>query len=97
MTTDEIFKLISFCRENSVTSFKLNDLEFYINHSDNIKVQASATFPKQSFDKMEDLMNPLNPLDDMTSEEILFAATPYYDELQEKKAIHQQKLNEEGK
>ncbi len=41
----------------------------------------------------EDIVKPLDPFSDMTTEEQLFWATPHYDELQEKKRLHQEALN----
>jgi pyrroloquinoline quinone (PQQ) biosynthesis protein C len=112
MTNEDIFNLISFCKENSITSFRLADMEFFISHSDNVKAHAVNNQPYMSThstlpskeelsaamtSKIEDLLKPLDPFSDMTEEEILFASTPYFDELQEKKALHQKKINEEKK
>lgn len=45
--------------------------------------------------KSEDIVKPLSVLDDVSEEEILYFATPYYDELQHKKEAQKQKLAEE--
>lgn len=47
--------------------------------------------------KPEDIVAPLDPFADMTTEEQLMWATPYYDELQAKKLAHQEALNQEAK
>lgn len=46
--------------------------------------------------KEEELVKPMSPFDGMTEEEILYYATPYYDEIQAQKEAHAQKLAEEG-
>ncbi len=43
--------------------------------------------------KAEDIVKPLSILDEMTTEEMLFWATPYYDQLQEEKRLHQEALD----
>lgn len=45
--------------------------------------------------KPEDIITPMSVLDDMTDEEIDMWSTPYYDELQKKKELHKQYLEEE--
>jgi hypothetical protein len=112
MTNEDIFNLIRFCKDNCVRSFKSKDLEFHIFNPGHIKAEIAnnqpyisthSTLPSKEelnaamTSKIEDLLKPLDPLNDMTEEEILFASTPYFDELQEKKALHQKKINEEKK
>ncbi len=46
--------------------------------------------------KPEELVKTVSPLDEITAEEMLYFATPYYDELQAKKEAHLKKLKEEG-
>jgi hypothetical protein len=45
--------------------------------------------------KAEDLIKPLNPLDDLTPEEILYYAVPHYDQIQAEKEAHKKKLEDE--
>lgn len=45
--------------------------------------------------KAEDLIKSLNPLDDLTAEEILYYAVPHYDQIQAEKEAHKKKLEEE--
>lgn len=40
----------------------------------------------------EDLVKPISVLDDLTNEELLYWATPYFDQLQEQKRIHQEAI-----
>ena len=44
----------------------------------------------------EDLMKPIGPFDDLSEEEILFYATPYYDELQANKEMQKQRRESEA-
>lgn len=46
--------------------------------------------------KAEDILKPPAHLDNLSSEEILFAATPYFDELQANKEAHQEKLKNDA-
>ncbi len=45
--------------------------------------------------KMEHILNNISSLDEMSEEENLFAATPYFHELQAKKAEHLKKIKED--
>jgi len=56
--------------------------------------QISALKPNPS---LEDIMKLPPSLGNLSEEEILYAATPYFDEIQKKKAEHQQKVTEEIK
>jgi hypothetical protein len=56
------------------------------------KEQQSQSVPEL---KPEEIVKPLSPLDDFSDEEILYYATPYYDELQRKKEMHKEKLKQE--
>lgn len=47
--------------------------------------------------KAEELVVPMSVLDQLSDDEILFWATPHYDELQYKKELQKQKLSEEEK
>lgn len=42
----------------------------------------------------QDIVVPSSPFDDLSDEEILYYATPYFDELQARKEAQKQKLNE---
>lgn len=46
--------------------------------------------------KAEDIVKSLSVFDQLSPEELLFYATPYYDELQRKKEQHAQQLKEEA-
>lgn len=45
--------------------------------------------------KPEEIVKPISVLDEFSEEEIQFYATPYFDELQEKKRLHQEKIKEQ--
>jgi hypothetical protein len=44
--------------------------------------------------KAEDIVKPLSVLDDISPEELKYYATPYYDELQEQKALRAQQIKD---
>lgn len=46
--------------------------------------------------KAEEIVKPMSIFDEISPEELLFYATPYYDELQRKKEQHAQQLKEEA-
>lgn len=60
-------------------------------------IAPSNPVPELTQKQLEEILKPLSPFENMSEKEILFAATPYYDELQEQKKLHQQKLDEELK
>jgi len=45
--------------------------------------------------KADEIVKPISVLDDYTEEEIQYFATPYFDELQEKKRLHQEKIKDQ--
>lgn len=59
--------------------------------------EAAKTPPPYTTVRAEDILKPPSSLDNLSEEEILYAATPFFDELQAKKALHQDKINEEIK
>lgn len=59
------------------------------------KITSQWTAPLVPNEKAEVLVKPLSVLDEMSPEEILYYATPYYDEIQGQKAEHEAKLKEE--
>lgn len=46
--------------------------------------------------KADEIFKPMSSLDDLSPEEILYYATPHYDEIQAQKEQHKQQLKEEG-
>ena len=46
-------------------------------------------------EELEAIVKPMSPFDDLSEEEIQYWATPYFDELQQKKEQQKQKLKEE--
>lgn len=62
-----------------------------------LKALLSALTPKKSEPvpdmKADQIVSPLSVLDQFTDEEILYYATPYFDELQARKEAQRQKLN----
>ncbi len=82
MTDLEILQILTKAKEAGVT---MEDVEAF-------KAKQHTVVKDE---KAEDMVKPLSVLDDLSEEEILFWATPHYDELQYKKEQQKQKLNEE--
>ncbi len=55
---------------------------------------ANALKPEVPEARAEDIVKPLSSLDDLSQEEVLYYATPYFNELQEKKALRAQQLKD---
>ncbi len=62
------------------------DMDAFFGQSDK-----KATVPEM---KAEEIVKPMSVLDDLSDEEMLYYATPYFDQIQEEKKIHAQKLKE---
>jgi hypothetical protein len=67
-------------------------------YQENFTKKDPAQFAAREW-KIEDILKPPMGLDpaQLTDEEVLYAATPYFDELQAKKADHQQKIDDDLK
>lgn len=84
MTEDlEILKTLVKAKELGVS---MDDVEAF-------KAKQKVSVPET---KAEDIVTPMSILDEFSEEEILFYATPYFDELQNKKEAQKQKLAEEN-
>jgi len=85
---DKIREAIEFARE-----FNLKTIEV-----DGIKFEIPATNPKDEVTGLDEteVLKSLDILDNFTDDEILFWATPYYDELQAQKELKQQIANEQN-
>jgi hypothetical protein len=97
LTTEDIFKLLDKCKEVRLEYFKLDTLQIQFPPIPaSIKAPVAEFQPQPIPEKLaEELVKPMSVLDEMSSEEILYYATPYYDELQAQKEAHAQKLAEE--
>ena len=89
LNAEEIIKILEKAKELGISTIKVDGLEA---HSDTERPQEKSM--TEIDDK--DLMALVSPLDDFTEEEMLYYATPYFDELQEKKeAMKKQKKEED--
>lgn len=103
LTLDEVETLIQKAQILGVSSFEFKGLKVRFKTDPVRSPERKAAFQAQSQAptqaptdlKSEELIKPLSILDEMSEEEILFYATPYYDELQAKKEAHQNHLDEE--
>lgn len=90
LTATEIVFLMKQAKELGLTTIKVDGFE----------AQLATPMPIKQPEVMtdiddKDLVVPSSPFDDLSDEEILYFATPYYDELQAKKEAQAQKLKEE--
>lgn len=92
MSLEDLIKLMEKAAETGVTELESGDVKLKLKHKDPIKTE-----PKKEVQDLtaEQLVKPASVLDEMSPEEILFYATPYYDELQAQKEEHAKKLAEE--
>lgn len=88
LTATEIVFLMKQAKELGLTTIKVDGFE------------AQLAMPIKQPEVMsdiddKDLVVPPSPFDELTDEELLYYATPYFDELQAKKEAHAEKLKEE--
>lgn len=87
MTPKQIIKLIKEARDMGLPEIRIGDI--YVRFD---KVSEAAQGVPEL--KAEDIVKPLGAFDDLTTEEQLFYATPYFDELQHQKALRMQQLKD---
>lgn len=95
LTKDEIIEVLTKAKELGLTHIKLEGLEcdFRTNIGQITSPQTISHFVPEM--KSEEIVTPLSTLDDVSDEELLYYATPYYDELQSRKEAHKQALKEQ--
>ncbi len=74
---------LEFAKENGLRFVEVEGIKIYVPED-----QVIGDVPEISAD---DLMKPVGPFDDLSEEEILFYATPYFEELQAKKAMQKER------
>jgi hypothetical protein len=110
MNVNEICQLLEKAKECGVTLLDMDEMKIHFGtflptsgttsvYIPSIPSHTQANPIKEFKEglRAEDILKPPSHLDQLSEEEILFAATPYFDELQAKKAGHQQKIDEEMK
>lgn len=88
LTAEEIMKLMNHAKELGVTTVKVDGFEAHL------VPKLPPTEPMTEIDD-KDLVVPPSPFDDLSDEELLYFATPYFDELQAKKQAQAEKIKEE--
>lgn len=83
--------LLKQAKEMGLTSVKIGDVEFQLGQAKEAKAAPDA----QEL-KAEQLVNPPNILDQLSDEELLYYATSYFNELQEKKRLAQEAAKQEA-
>lgn len=88
MTTDELKAILELSKAQGCTEVVVEGITFRL--TSNVqpkpdKEQPRAIGPVEDA-KATDLIKPLSTFDEPTDEEVLYYATPYYDEIQAKKA-----------
>lgn len=85
LTAKQMIELMKTAKELGLHTFKAEGLEFSTVPQtvvQEVKPKVSEPVPDL---KAEDIVKELSPLDGMSEDEILYFATPYYEELQAKK------------
>ena len=90
LSADEIMAVMTKFKELGLTSFKAEGIEIG-NTPAPSPVQVGPIKPKLTQEQIEaidvkDIVQPLSVFDELDEEDIQYWATPYFDELQEKKA-----------
>lgn len=86
MTAEDLIKVMEKAKELGFTEIKVDGVD--------LKIGPQITKSHLPDLTAEELVKPPSVLDDLSDEEILYFATPYFDELQAKKAKHQEALKE---
>lgn len=92
MTKQERQELIKEAQEMGLKSITIKGVKYEL-------AETTSTAPKQLDEKeTESLAKELikNPFSDMTDDEILYYATPYYDQLQQNKKLLEQQKKDKG-
>lgn len=81
---DDLKAALEFARDNKLKSIEVNGVKFDV----------PETIVDEPVDS-KDLPPSETPYDNLSDEEVLFWATPYYDELEQMREAHKQKLEDE--
>jgi hypothetical protein len=95
LSADEMIKVMEKAKELGVNELKVEGMSLsFAEAMRSAGFKSSEPVPEL---KAEEIVKPLSAFDDLTEEEIMYYATPRYDEIQAEKAAHQEKLKEEGR
>lgn len=108
MTADEIMKMMEKAKELGVYELEYDGMK--LTFTPKKKIHGAKPLASQVAQKVEsqkvpstdanhsdskELVQPINLLEGISDEELLYLASPYYHELQTKKALHQAVIDEE--
>lgn len=79
--------LLKQAKDMGLSSVKIGDVEFQLGQP---KEEKPAQKAEERELKAEEILTPPNILDQLTDEEILYYATPFFSELQERKRLAQE-------
>lgn len=88
MTKEEIMFHVEMAREVGCDFIEVSGVKYHIPIKPKIIEYSDAELTA------EDLVSPMSPLDDLNDEEMLYWATPHFDEMQEQKKLREQQLKE---
>jgi hypothetical protein len=91
MTPDELIKVMEKFKELGLSHLKTGEFEL-----GNVSRKTKEPDLKAEELEADEIVKPLGILDQLSDEEIAYWATPYFDEIQEKKRQHAEKLALEG-
>lgn len=86
MTPKQQMNLIKQAKELGLASIKIGDVEIVFSQ-DRTEQKINNAVPDL---EAKDILAPPSPFDDLTDEEVLYFATPHFDELQAAKAKKQE-------
>ncbi len=88
LTAQDIIAVMTKAKELGVNELKVEGLELRVNAQSPVVVEKISPLKEIPNDlKIEDILAPSSPFDNMSDEELLYYATPYFDELQAKKEL----------
>jgi hypothetical protein len=91
LTAQEIMAVMEKAKELGTQSLEVEGVKISFEKG----FRPKADLPMTTEVPLNEVFKGSSVWDEMSDEELLYYATPYYDELQEKKKAHAQKLEEE--
>lgn len=82
----KLIEALEFAKEQGLSEITVDGVTMKVGAPNKINIVPDL--------KSEEIVKPQSWLDDYTEEELLYYATPYFDELQAKKEAHKKQLEE---
>lgn len=89
MTKKKRLELLQEARDMGMAEITIDNVHYKLGKTEEQKPMLELTE-----EQVKALVNPMSLLDDLSEEEILYYATPYFDELQAKKETRNQQLKD---